>query len=291
MRTIFALLAFAIFGPAELSADGFPIKPLSCYEVSFRARVKKGNCIELSPQLAEVVPWCVSRNNILGFKFCGVQWKFTDAFGQTIKRPDLGASAQTLFSREWKTYRYRFWTPEKAARFDIWTVEGAKGNKGELADIKIREIHNPATLNFNGDFSESDDAAYGWQLVGTSRFDNIAPGVSEVNTLDSSVNSDLFLVEPGTSIKVEAVCSSHVLYGSRYKNINVRLEFYSTYEDASKGNRKNAYSPVKISPEGNRATATHTYKVPEDKKWARISLWHGIAHKISVTKAVHGENK
>lgn len=291
MRTLLALLAFATFGPAELSAAGFSVKPLSCYEVSFRARVKEGNCIELSPQLAEMVPLCVSRNNVLGVRFCGVQWKFADASGRTVKRPELGASAQTLFSREWKTYRYRFWTPEKAERFDIWAVDGAKGNNGELADVKIREIPNPETLNFNGDFSEADDAAYGWQLVGSSRFENIAPGVSEVNTLDSSANSDLFLVEPGSSIRVEAVCSRHVLYGSRYKNINVRLEFYSTYEDASKGKRKSAYSPVKISPEGNRAMASHVYKVPEDKRWARVSLWHGIAHRIAVTKAAAGENK
>ena len=154
MRTLFVLLAFATLGLAELSAAGFPVKPLSCYEVSFRARVKEGNCIELSPQLAETVPLCVSRNNVLDVKFCGVQWKCTDASGGAVKRPELGASAQTLFSREWKTYRYRFWTPEKAERFDIWAVDGAKGNKGELVDVKIREITDPETLNFNGDFSD-----------------------------------------------------------------------------------------------------------------------------------------
>jgi hypothetical protein len=37
--------------------------------------------------------------------------------------------------------------------------------------------------------------------------------------------------------------------------------------------------------------ASHVYKVPEDKRWARVSLWHGIAHRITVTKAAAGENK
>ena len=268
------------------NGGGFPVQPRTCYEVTFRARVAKGPNVEDSPQLVEVVPICACRASVLGVKFAGVQWRFLDASGKTIPRPHEGASPQTLFSREWKTFRYRFWTPEDAVRFDLFPVNGAKGNKAEVADVALREVpaEERGALNFNGDFSAADDIPWGWQLVGSARYQNLAPGRSTADTMDGHINGDLFPVTPGAYLHLESTCTNPKVYVPPHmKGTNVRLCFYRTYaEAAGKGKAVHRVVEPPLTTDGTHATASHEYRVPEGGRWARLSVWHGIAEKIEV---------
>jgi hypothetical protein len=273
-------------------AAEFAVKPRTCYEVSFKARVTRGPCIEKSPQLAAIVPMCVSRPNVTDFIFAGVRWRFFDAKGSVIPRPHEGASAQTLFSAEWKNYRCRFWTPEKAAKVELAISAGAKSNRAELGDVSLVEIPSPQSLVFNPDFSAADDAAPGWQLVGSAVFHNLEPGRSEVNTLDGHVNGDLFPVLPGSRIEVGAVCRNPVVLGTRRDFTNIRVEFYQTYADAAKkGARNKALSETALSVSGNPGKASRRYVVPPTANWARLSAWHGIVEKVSVSVVQDGGAK
>lgn len=283
------LAPFCALGIFALGAQEFAVKPRTCYEVAYRARVVDGPSVELSPLIGEILPVSVSRNNVAGVKFAGVQWRFMDAAGKTIPRPLEGASPQTLFSREWRAYRYRFWTPENASRFSISVSGGAKGNKAELSDVKITEVVSPKTLNFNSDFSAADDAAPGWQLVGSALFQNCAVGASQVNALDGHLNSDLFPVLPGSSVKVSAKCAAAVMTGASIKNTNVRIEFYTSYREAAKkGIRKKAYAEKVLSSDGDSDGVSHIYRVPDGKRWARVSAWRGIVKEITVTAVEEG---
>jgi hypothetical protein len=283
MKTI--LLLIGLLCSLCASAVQFEVKPRTCYEVAYRARVVNGPCREMSPQLSEIIPLSVSRFNATAVSFCAVQWRFKNSSGKKISRPHEGASPQTLFSREWTEYRYRFWTPENAAFFELYIQAGSKKNRAEIADARLEEVKSPAILNFNGDFSAADDAAPGWQLVGSAVFQNISPGKSEVNTLIGHVNGDLFPVTPGSSIKVEAVCSNPVVIGSRHDYTNVRLEFYPSYVSAAgKNARSKALVEPPLSPSGNPGVKSRIYRVPAGKRWARVSAWHGIVKKISVVE-------
>ena len=283
------IVCAAVVGVLRSDAVEFAVKPRTCYEVAYRVRVVDGPSVEQSPLIGEILPVCVSRNNAAGVKFAGVQWRFKDAAGRTIARPIEGASPQSLFTRGWKTYRYRFWTPENAARFSIFISGGSKGNKAELTDVNISEISSPKTLNFNSDFSAADDAAPGWQLVGSAAFQNYAVGASQVNALDGHVNSDLFPVNPGSSIKVTAKCAAAVMSVTSLKNTNVRIEFYSSYiEAAKKGVRKNAYAEKVLSSDGDSDGISNIYRVPDGKRWARVSAWRGIVKEITVTTVEEG---
>lgn len=287
----FLLLAVAVF---SAQAIDFPVKPRTCYEVTFRARVVKGPDFVKNPQLEDIVPMSVSRFNATAVRFNGVNWKFLDASGKAIRRPHEGASPQTLFSREWKEYRYRFWTPENAVKFGIFLMGGMKGNKAELADVALTEVDRPETLNFNCDFSAADDAAPGWQLVGTALFQNIAPGRSEVNTLDGHLNGDLFSVPPGGKIEITAVCADPVVLNSRWDYTNIRLEFYSSYAEASvAGARKKALvePPLSVYGKSGGGKVSRRYAVPAHVKWARVSAWHGIVKNVSVKTVVEGDAK
>ena len=102
------IICAAVLGALRSDAVEFAVKPRTCYEVAYRARVVDGPSVEQSPLIGEILPVCVSRNNVAGVKFAGVQWRFKDAAGRAIARPIEGASPQTLFKRGWKTYRYRF---------------------------------------------------------------------------------------------------------------------------------------------------------------------------------------
>ena len=93
-RAILALMCGA--GLCAFAA-GLPVKPLTCYEATFRARVAKGPNVEDSPQLVDIVPICACRASVLAVKFAAVQWRFMDAAGKSIPRPKEGASPQTLF--------------------------------------------------------------------------------------------------------------------------------------------------------------------------------------------------
>ena len=280
-----AVLLLAALGGMHAQGVGFPVKPRTCYEATFRARVVQGPTLEAAPQLADVVPICVSRATVLGVRFAAVQWGFRDAAGKAIPRPHEGASPQTLFSREWRTFRHRFWTPENAVRFEIFPMAGAKGNKVELAAAAVTEVPAPATLNFNGDFSAADDAAWGWQLVGTTLFQNIAPGRSVVSVHENTVHGDLFPVTPGARIRVEATCSDPSNPRAEHlSHANVRLSFYGTYAEAAERAQRGKMAEMPVSPKGRHAKAARTYLVPEGRHWARVSVWHGIAEKIEVTE-------
>ena len=280
MKILTAVVAAIVAGCA---LGGFPVKPRACYEATFRARVASGPNVEDSPQFVDLVPMCVSRPTVTGERFAAVQWRFLDSTGRQIPRPHEGASPQTLFSREWRTYRYRFWTPENAVTVEFFPVKGAKANRAELDSVDVREVEPGATLNFNADFSAADDAAWGWQLVGTAAFQNIAPGRSAVNMLDGHLNGDLFPVESGGSVRVEAVCSDPVILGSQHQSASVRIMFYGKFADAAQKGRRALMEP-QVSPKGSHATAAHVFRVPEGMRWARVSAWHGIAEKIKVTE-------
>ena len=282
------VLITAVLGVLCAAGAGFQVKPRTCYEATFRARVAKGPNLDDSPQLVDVMPACVSRSAILGVKFCAVQWKFLDANGKAVPRPHEGASPQTLFFREWRTYRYRFWTPENAVCFELFPMHGTKGNKAEIADVAVREVPDAerGVLNCNGDFSAADDIPWGWQLIGSSLFHNVASGRSTVNTMDAHLNGDLFPVTPGTSVKVEAVCSDPVFFASRRDYTDVRICFYSSYGEASERGKtsRGRFAEPAVSPKGRSAKASHVYRVPAGRHWARVSVWHGIAEKIEVTE-------
>lgn len=278
-----SVLIAAACASLAASAVQFEVKPLACYEVSYKARVVAGPCLEKSPQLAGIAPMCVSRANIAAVAFAGVQWRFKDAKGKVLPRPVEGASPQTLFSCEWTQYRYRFWTPEDAARFELEISPGKKGNRAEIADAAIAEVKDPSPLNFNGDFSAADDAAPGWQLIGSALFQNVAPGKSQVATMAGHVNCDLFLVPPGGTIRVDAECANPAVSGSRHTSTNVRLEFYRSYREAArKGARVGAFIEQPVTVSGNPGRASRRYRVPEGKRWARVSVWHGVARNISI---------
>ena len=279
-----AILALICGGGVCAFAASFPVKPLTCYEATFRARVAKGPNVEDSPQLADIVPICASRSSVLGVKFAAVQWRFVNAAGKTIPRPKEGASPQTLFSREWKTFRYRFWTPEHAARFELFPINGAKENKAELADVAIKEVppEERGAFNFNGDFAAADDMPWGWQLVGSALFHYLAPGRSSVNTMDGHVNGDLFPVTPGQSVRMTVTASNPIIIGSHHEQTNVRLAFYPSYAAAATQDKTHHVVDPPVSPAGKHATASHVYRVPDGMHWARISVWHGIAEKIEV---------
>ena len=280
MKMLVAVVAMSALGSA---LGGFPVKPRACYEATFRARVVAGPNVEDFPQLVDLVPMCVSRPTVTGERFAAVQWKFLDAAGRQIPRPHEGASPQTLFSREWRSYRYRFWTPENAATVDFFPINSAKANKAELDLVDVREVAPDGTLNFNADFSAADDAAWGWQLVGTAAFQNIAHGKSAINTMDGHLNGDLFPVKGGGSVKVEAVCSNPVIIGSRYSSASVRIMFYGKFADAAKKGSRGLVEPP-VSPAGKHATATHVFRVPDGMCWARVTAWHGIVERITVTE-------
>ena len=280
MKTLTAVVAAIVAGCAF---GGFPVKPRACHEVTFRARVVAGPNVEDSPQFVDLVPMCVSRPAVTGERFAAVQWRFLDSAGRQIPRPHEGASPQTLFSREWRTYRYRFWAPEDAVKVDFFIVRSAKENRAELDSVAVREVEPGETLNFNADFSAADDAAGGWQLVGTAAFQNIAPGRSAVNLLDGHVNGDLFPVEGGGSVRVEAVCSDSVVLGSRHQSASVSIMFYGKFADAAQKGRRARVEP-QVSPKGNHATARHVFRVPEGMRWARVSAFHGIVERITVTE-------
>jgi hypothetical protein len=273
-------------------AAEFAVKPRACYELSFKARVTRGPCVEKSPQLADIVPMCVSRPNVTSIIFAGVRWRFFNAKGSVIPRPHEGASAQTLFSGEWKSYRCRFWTPENAAKVEVAVSAGEKSNRAELDGVSLVEIASPESIVFNSDFSAADDAAPGWQLVGSALFNNLGPGRSEVNTLDGHVNGDLFPVPPGGRIEVGAVCRNPVVLGTRFDCTNIRVEFYRTYaEAAGKGARKKALAESALSVSGNPGKASRKYAVPPTANWARLSAWRGIVEKVSVSVVQDGGAK
>lgn len=266
-------------------AGGVSVKPCTRYEATVRARVASGLNVEEYPQFLDVVPVCVSRPTVLAEHFAAVQWRFADGSGKTIARPHEGASPQTLFSREWKTYRYCFWTPDNAAKVEFFPMNGAKGNRAEVELVEVREAPpSDGALNFNGDFSAADDAAWGWQLVGAACFQNIAPGRSVVSTFDGHLNGDLFPVKPGRRIRIEATCSDPVLLGDRYDSTNVRIAFYSTYAEASGKKQKKQMMDAPLVVKGRHATASCTCRVPDGRRWARISVWHGFAERITVTE-------
>ena len=283
------MILFCVLGILAVSAQEFVVKPRRCYEVAYRARVVDGPSVEQSPLIGEILPVSVSRNIATGVRFAGVQWRFMDAAGKAIPRPLEGASPQTLFSREWKAYRYRFWTPEDASSFSMSIIGGSKKNKAELSDVQISEVMSPGTLNFNRDFSAADDAAPGWQLVGSAVFQNAAKGVSQVNVLDGCLNSDLFPVTPGASIKVSAKCAAAVVSGASLKVTNVRVEFYASYREAAKkGARKKALVENALSHNGDSSVVSRIYRVPDGRHWARVSVWRGIVEDIAVTVAEDG---
>lgn len=281
-----AFLALAAAGSLFAHAAGFPVKPRTCYEATFRTRVVRGPNIEDSPHLVDVMPLCASRATVLGVRFCAVQWRFLDAGGRVIPRPVENASPQTVFSREWKTYRYRFWTPDEAARFEMFPMNGARDNKAELADVTVREMPPRAgePLNFNGDFSAADDMPLGWQLLGTALFHNISPGNSAVNTMDGHLVGDLFPVTPGASVRLAATCSDPIIIGSHHTQTNFRIGFYASFADAADKGKAHRVAEPPVSAKGRHAAAEHVFRVPDGMRWARISAWHGIAEKATVTE-------
>ena len=75
------------------------------------------------------------------------------------------------------------------------------------------------------------------------------------------------------------------MIGGRHDYTNVRLEFYSVYADAAdKTARAKALVEPPLSPSGNPAIKSRVYRVPDGKRWARVSAWHGIVKKISVVE-------
>ena len=273
-----AMLAFA-----SVFASSVPVKPRTCYEATFRIRVAKGLTVEDAPQLVEMMPICASRSGFLGIGFSSVQWRFADDAGKIIPRPYEGASPQIIFSREWRTCSYRFWTPENAARFDIFPHPGRKGDKVEFADLDVHEVPSPGTLNFNGDFSAAVDIPWGWQLVGTALLQKMPAGRPVVNVVEDTARSDLFPVRPGTRVVVKGRGSSPVLPDRRatQKATNVRIAFFSSFEEAS---TNRTAGDVAVSMTGENAVATRSVPIPEGKCWARLSVWNGILENIEVTE-------
>ena len=279
---MYSLPLVAMFVAASTFATGVPVKSRTCYEATFRVRVVKGITVEDLPQLAEIIPICASRSGFLGIGFSRVQWCFADSGGNVIPRPYEGASPQILVSHEWQMCRYRFWTPEDAARFDIFPQAGRRGDKVELADLDVREVPSPDTLNFNGDFSASADIPWGWQMVGSALFQKLPSGRAVVNVVEDTARSDLFLVKPGMHFKVKACGSSPVL-PDRYaaESTNLRIAFFSTFEEAS---TNRAAGDVVVALKGENSVAERSAIVPAGKNWARLSVWNGVLEKVEVTE-------
>ena len=278
-RAILALMCGA--GLCAFAA-GFPVKPLTCYEATFRVCVVEGMMIEDVPQLRKLMSIAASRSSYLGLGFCRVQWRFADADGKDIPRPYEGAAPQTLFSKKWKTCRYRFWTPENAVRFEIFAQPGRKGDKVDIADLEVCEVPAPETLNFNGDFSADADIPWGWQLVGSALFQELPSGRSVVHVVEDTVRSDLFPVTPGTHVKVKTYGSSPILPDSyAAESTNLRIAFFSTFEEAS---TNRVAGEVAVALKGENAVAERSVIGPAGKNWARLSVWNGILEKVEVTE-------
>ena len=276
-----AAFLFAILcGCLCANGTAFPVKPRTCYEATFRVRVVEGMMIEDVPQLRKLMSIAASRSSYLGLGFCRVQWRFADADGKDIPRPYEGAAPQTLFSKKWKTCRYRFWTPENAARFEIFAQPGRKGDKVDIADLEVCEVPAPETLNFNGDFSADADIPWGWQLVGSALFQELPSGRSVVHVVEDTVRSDLFPVTPGTHVKVAASGSSPILRGGQEdRSTNVRIAFFATFAEAC---TNRAAGDVAVALKGRNAVAASSIVVPEGKHWARLSAWNGLLAKVEV---------
>jgi len=272
--------------------QGTDIRPGCLYEATFRARIAKGPCLEDYPQLEDVVPMTVSRREAVpGARFPGINWRFrNEKGGKVIHRPYEGASAMTLFFREWKSFAYRFYAPEGATCVEFYPENSGTDSMAEIADVSIRELPSSDTMNTHPSFDDAY-AAPGWQLVGPSLYLTDRDGCPFVLAEGGRLSGDMFPVTSGNEIAVTMVGmpSKYVPAASRSpgagsrRSLRCRLAFYGSYADAAspKGVK---WAKDEVNVNDAHHVAEKRFKVPDGMRWARLQVWNGRIGSVTVRK-------
>lgn len=271
-------LIFLAVWAAAASVSAVEIRPGGFYEATFSARVVAGANLEDLPEYAELIPIQTSRRQV-AVAFPYVQWTFRTAKGgKMIPRPHEGASPMTLFSKEWKTFCYRFWAPEDATWVEFKPSE-AKGAKAEICDFAVTELKRTGELLPHPEFSDTM-APLGWQLVGPAAYLTDGNGRAFVACHGGRAVSDLFPVEPMSNLKITLTGSSP-RHEAKNDHVSARLAFCANFADGAKGSQ---YTKKAAMTSGKHKTVTQEFKVPEGMHWVRVAVFNGEVEKVSVER-------
>ena len=119
-------------------------------------------------------------------------------------------------------------------------------------------------------------------MVGAALFLHRPSGQAAVHVAEGTARGDLFPVTPGRRVKVAACGGSSILPDrADHRSTNVRIAFYSTFAEAARNSNS---GEVAVALKGKNASAASSIRVPEGKRWARLSVWNGMLEKAEVTE-------
>ena len=278
---LFAVLAFTVYA-AE--AATVAVDPRSLYEVSFKARVVSGLSFEDNPQLVDLMPLYVSRPSAAEeAALNSVNWRFLDKDGKRIKRAWQGGAGITLFSREWRRFRFRVYVPDNACSLNLDANSNRKGNRAEVSDLSVKTVPRGRVVNPNPDFSESDICVPGWQLVSAARLSTSSEARTHVELTGGSICSDPFPLVPGRKM-ILSVRGSNSRDPVSNRDMRCSLRYFASYGDTAVVS-KHKRSSVVLKFKSKTEEKSLEFIVPKGVHWARIFASGGVLERAEVCES------
>ena len=253
-------------------ADSVPVRPNSLCEISFAAAVEKGPTVESAPELAELIPVSASVPTKTGLGFCALEWRFLDAEGKAIRHPRITWDTIPLFSSQEKTFRFRVYSPENAAKIELVPRLVGQDDRVRISGLAAKVVEPDGILNVNPHFADGDDYLPGWQLTGPARLMKDDTGRNYVLLEDGGVFGDLFPVRGLKKLAITLkggpphyATRRHIPWGAVY--------FFDGYEEACNAKPFAPFVRPKLELHSTTLTEnTVEYDVPKSAAWCRIAI-------------------
>ena len=273
MRAIAAAIAlagFAAFGAQEWRVpfgEAFAVKERELVEISFRARVTKGSCIEAMPDFGSMMTLaaCSPYPLPVGRRFASVDLTFADADGKSVQIPWVTQGPVHVWSSAWREYRHAAYVPEGAASARVSVFRREKENAVEIEDLKVvrKDPFGEPTRSINPYLDFGLFNTSGYSFIGAARWRTTSEGKNWFDLLQGSCYPDPFPVKGGEKLEIR-------FRGDSPTWLHCYVCFYPEFKDVGNLNMNKKFFVLDVHNKRHHPERVEKIEVPANATWARV---------------------